>query len=566
MQTTYVIRLAAWLPDSLDRLRVSLPAAPVQVWDYSQDRRSYDLVSAWGWQCQVLDPLSYGQELIRPEQILLDADEVWPTDAEPDANGVKGLTQIVSADGLLCWQEQRHLGTTIHKQPLSQQEQADLLSSPWTAARLLLALEQPQGLPIAESEMTLLSTLPEPLQLRGHLRQINRYLLAQESGQAWQALQRAFRLFPHDPVLAYMLSSLLAYIGQEAAFGQTQQLRLEVQDVSGISLSQMASATRLAEAATFVLPQAIEDRAQKVLAMPESYLKQKQWLAGLWQETLTWQAALPEATASASDPLYYSPLGSLTCHSLLYEAGRQPRVSPALAQALFALGRQALRQQDFEITERAWLLALSNRMAGLWKLGLLFRYLLEWLQQNLDGDLVELGCNAGQSSVLIEALRQALHQQKRFRVYDSFAGLPEASQGDGAAAIQAGSMAVSREAFEQTFAQFDQSLPDICPGWFAETLPQQLPAQVGWAYLDSDRYDSIALSLEALIPRLQAGGVLIIDDYLTHKFPGVEQACRDYLPANFTLEHHYLDPFNSLAVARCPPESVGKHSEIKPEY
>ncbi len=55
--------------------------------------------------------------------------------------------------------------------------------------------------------------------------------------------------------------------------------------------------------------------------------------------------------------------------------------------------------------------------------------------------------------------------------------------------------------------------PEIHPGCFFETLPHELPEKISFAYLDSDFYDPILLSLEAIYPKLSKGAIVIIDDY-----------------------------------------------------
>ena len=50
------------------------------------------------------------------------------------------------------------------------------------------------------------------------------------------------------------------------------------------------------------------------------------------------------------------------------------------------------------------------------------------LAYGVEGDFVELGCNTGDSSVLITKLLQTYNSDKKLAVYDSFEGLPTADR------------------------------------------------------------------------------------------------------------------------------------------
>jgi O-methyltransferase len=86
------------------------------------------------------------------------------------------------------------------------------------------------------------------------------------------------------------------------------------------------------------------------------------------------------------------------------------------------------------------------------------------------------------------------------------------------------------------FRRWGAAPPVVHSGWFSETLDRELPNEIAFCYLDGDFYESIITGLEAVVPRLTGGGVLIVDDYsdleLAPKswngLPGVKKACDDY--------------------------------------
>lgn len=158
------------------------------------------------------------------------------------------------------------------------------------------------------------------------------------------------------------------------------------------------------------------------------------------------------------------------------------------------------------------------------------------LAYEVEGDLVEVGCNEGQSSILIRTVMNDFKSQKAFHVYDSFSGLPDTRTEDGTS-YKAGDLAVSEAVFRKNFADRGLSVPIIHKGWFSDTLTTGLPDRICFAYLDGDLYDSIMVSLEHTYPRLSKGAICLIDDYCDtavdphgwNQLPGVKKACDAFL-------------------------------------
>ena len=159
------------------------------------------------------------------------------------------------------------------------------------------------------------------------------------------------------------------------------------------------------------------------------------------------------------------------------------------------------------------------------------------LAYGVPGDLVELGCNQGESSVLIQKVIDHFDPSRQFHVYDSFEGLPPVSDKDAGTTFVEGACKTNRAAFVENFRHYNLRLPHIHEGWFDKTLPTQLPEQICFAYLDGDFYDSILVSLQHVYPRMSRGAICLIDDYADRsvypegwdKLPGVKRACDEYL-------------------------------------
>lgn len=157
---------------------------------------------------------------------------------------------------------------------------------------------------------------------------------------------------------------------------------------------------------------------------------------------------------------------------------------------------------------------------------------LEKLPPKLDGAVVEFGCYIGTTSLFIRRLLDVLGDNRQFHVYDSFEGLPPKTSQDESRAgdqFQAGELAVSKKQFIQQFQKAGLQLPTIHKNWFSNLNSADIPQHIAFAFLDGDFYESIRDSLRLVLPRMQKGGVIIIDDYAREALPGAAKAAQDVL-------------------------------------
>ncbi|MFJ3824971.1 TylF/MycF/NovP-related O-methyltransferase [Streptomyces nodosus] len=164
--------------------------------------------------------------------------------------------------------------------------------------------------------------------------------------------------------------------------------------------------------------------------------------------------------------------------------------------------------------------------------------------RQVPGAVVELGCYQGAMALWMRAVLDTTGQRHRpVHVYDSFQGLPERGENDPDL-FETGYLRAEPEQVLALHDRWGRTPPSIHPGWFADSLPDQLPDQIAFAYLDGDYYDSIHTCLTACVPRIAPGGTLIVDDYADLKanpkawngLPGVKAACEDYFDAASPLE------------------------------
>lgn len=180
--------------------------------------------------------------------------------------------------------------------------------------------------------------------------------------------------------------------------------------------------------------------------------------------------------------------------------------------------------------------------------------ILELLKSSADilGDIVELGCYRGDTSLLMERLLEsdANFKNKRLWLYDSFEGLPPKTSEDNSVAgdnFRAGELLVSKRDVVLRFKKAGLRIPRIRKGFF-DTLDatSDFPDTISFAFLDGDLYKSILTSLQLIWPKLSAGATVIVHDYNNPELPGVSKAVDEWL-----LSHHAkLERRESLAILK----------------
>ena len=152
--------------------------------------------------------------------------------------------------------------------------------------------------------------------------------------------------------------------------------------------------------------------------------------------------------------------------------------------------------------------------------------------EGIPGALVDCGTWNGGSTALLAAGDPKRHVW----AFDSFQGLPAPSErdagrpiGDEEAALYVGECYGSEEMLRAAVTRFvPAERLHVRPGWFEDTLPDAAVdiGPIAVLHCDSDWYDSVTMTLEALYPSIVRGGFIVIDDY--GAVPGAGQATRDF--------------------------------------
>ena len=173
----------------------------------------------------------------------------------------------------------------------------------------------------------------------------------------------------------------------------------------------------------------------------------------------------------------------------------------------------------------------------------LFRAVRRCDKLNLAGILVEAGCAAGGSAIVMTAAKQ---QSRKLQVYDVFGQIPPPSSKDGEdvqkryeTIKQGGAKGIGSRNYygyeddlyskvEANFARHGYPIESnnvaLVKGLFQDTLVLSEP--VALAHLDGDWYESVMTCLQRITPRLVSGGALVIDDYFA--WSGCRRAVDEY--------------------------------------
>ena len=162
--------------------------------------------------------------------------------------------------------------------------------------------------------------------------------------------------------------------------------------------------------------------------------------------------------------------------------------------------------------------------------------LLKELAKTADvpGDVVEFGCYMGDTSVQLARAMED-NPDKWLYLYDSFEGLAAKTAEDQSAdgwRFKEGELKASPDSVAHKFKKYQLPDPVIVKGWFNELTADDLPAQISFALLDGDFYESIKTSFTLVAPRLNPGGIIAVHDYRNAALPGSAKAVTEFMEAH----------------------------------
>ena len=203
-------------------------------------------------------------------------------------------------------------------------------------------------------------------------------------------------------------------------------------------------------------------------------------------------------------------------------------------ELLVALGAKVLPRYRFHWPQMAWwddpafndYLQRTGELRGYntqrkWVLSQMLR-----LVAHVPGDTAECGVYLGASSYLICRSNQASPLEKWHHGFDSFEGLSKPGGRDGDF-WGGGDLSVPLEACARNLAEFPEC--KLYKGWIPERFHEIADRTFSFVHVDVDIDDPTKASIEFFYPRLNAGGILVCDDYGFTTCPGATRAIDEYL-------------------------------------
>lgn len=174
---------------------------------------------------------------------------------------------------------------------------------------------------------------------------------------------------------------------------------------------------------------------------------------------------------------------------------------------------------------------------------------IKYITKNkIEGDIVECGVWKGGSMLAsAETLLRLKDPSRNLFLYDTFEGMSEPSADDvshdnqnaknmlEADKDQSRNLVWAYSTLETVkstmkLSSYPENKIQYIKGKVEDTIPSVLPGKIALLRLDTDWYESTKHELIHLFPRLEKGGVLIIDDYGYWK--GARKAVDEYLAEN----------------------------------
>jgi O-methyltransferase len=157
--------------------------------------------------------------------------------------------------------------------------------------------------------------------------------------------------------------------------------------------------------------------------------------------------------------------------------------------------------------------------------------------KNINGAVVECGVWKGG---MIAGISELLGGARKYYLFDSYEGLPDASDKDGESAKNWQNNKTSEHYYDNCCSTEEVALDTMSrsgvndvhskKGWFSDTLPSNQIDSIAILRLDGDWFESTYTCLKYLYPKVVDNGIIIIDDY--YFWDGCTKAVHQYLTEN----------------------------------
>jgi hypothetical protein len=180
----------------------------------------------------------------------------------------------------------------------------------------------------------------------------------------------------------------------------------------------------------------------------------------------------------------------------------------------------------------------------------------------LHGNIFEFGVRYGPKMALFTSLRgiyEPMNPNRKVVGFDTFGGFPSVHRKHDLAKVKAGDFAVTEnyEAYLEKMLLLHESMApienqkkfELVKGDATKTVKKYLVAHpetiISLAYFDFDLYEPTKVCLEAILPYLTKGAVIVFDEINLPDWPGETVALREVLgTGKFRLVH---SPYRAAA-------------------
>jgi len=152
--------------------------------------------------------------------------------------------------------------------------------------------------------------------------------------------------------------------------------------------------------------------------------------------------------------------------------------------------------------------------------------------KNIEGVVFECGVYKGGSALYIANTLIELDSKKEFHIFDSFCGMPSATEYDNYH---------KKGDFNDTSLQSVATLLSgkgvvIHEGFIPDTFSEVSNVnKVSFVHIDLDLYEGYKYTLEFVYPKMDDGAVMILDDYGSSSCQGAVKAVNDFLSDKIEL-------------------------------
>jgi ADP-heptose:LPS heptosyltransferase len=185
------------------------------------------------------------------------------------------------------------------------------------------------------------------------------------------------------------------------------------------------------------------------------------------------------------------------------------RYSPQLAQCLKALEQSKLNS----LLDPHRILAVLE--------------LVKFAASKSDGEVIEMGVYRGGSAAAIGWMLRSAGLERTVHLFDTFGGMPTTMELDTHEEFDFSDTSVKTvaESLNRVVAGFPFRFH---PGLFSDTLQEVSERHFCFAHIDADLYQSVREACEFVYPRMDAGGIMLFDDYAAPSCPGAKKAVDDF--------------------------------------